>query len=177
MENCFLPRSNQTSSGSYFFRKSHSLKHPNLYFNSLVVEKVKTKKHLGLKLDEKINFKEHLKDKLAIANKGIGMLKKLSNYLPRHSLKTLYKGFMRPHLDYADIIYNKPNNMSICNKIESLQYNAALTIAGDIRESSKEKLYQELGFKYLSLRRWLRKLCLFYKIIVNKSPNYLYNYV
>ena len=48
---------------------------------------------------------------------------------------------MRPHLDYADIIYNKPNNMSVCNKIESLQYNAALPIAGDIRESSKEKLY------------------------------------
>ena len=32
-------------------------------------------------------------------------------------------------------------------------------------------------FEYLSSRRWLRKLCLFYKIVVNKSPNYLYNYV
>ena len=67
--------------------------------------------------------------------------------------------------------------MSICNKIKSLQYNAALAVAGAIRGSSKEKLYQELGFEYLSSRRWLRKLCLFYKIVVNKSPNYLYNYV
>ena len=58
-----------------------------------------------------------------------------------------------------------------------LQYNAALAITGAIWESSKDKLYQKLGFKYLSLRRWLRKLCLFYKIVVNKSPNYLYNYV
>ena len=54
--------------------KSHTLKHPDLYFNSVVVEKVKTQKHLGLKLDEKLYFKEHLKDKFAIVNKGTGML-------------------------------------------------------------------------------------------------------
>ena len=77
-----------------FFRKSHSSQHPDLYFNSLVVEKVKTLKHLGLKLDGKLNFREHWKDKFAVVNKGIGMLKKLSNYLPRHSLVTLYKAFI-----------------------------------------------------------------------------------
>ena len=136
-----------------FSRKPNSLKHPNLYFNSLVVEKVKTQKHLGLKLDERLNFTEHLKGKFAIVNKGIGMLKKLSNYLPRHSLVTLYKAFIWPHLDYADIIYDKPNNMNICYKIESLRYNAALAIAGTIKGSSKEKLYQEFDFEYLSSRR------------------------
>ena len=105
------------------------------------------------------------------------MLKKLSNYLPCHCLVTLYKAFIRPHLDYTDIIYGKPNNMNICNKIESLQYNVALAITSAIRGSSKEKLFQELGVEYLSSRRWLRKLSLFYKIVVNKSPNYLFNYV
>ena len=100
---------------------------------------METQKHLGLKLDEKLHFKEHLKDKFAIANKGIGMLKKLSNYFPRHSLVTIYKALKRPHLDYADIIYDKSNNMNICNRIESLQYNAALAITDAIRGSSKEK--------------------------------------
>ena len=66
--------------------------------------------------------------------------------------------------------------MNICSKIETLRYNAALAITRAIRGSSKEKLCQELGFEYLSSRRWLKKLCLFYKIVVNKSPNYL-NYV
>ena len=120
---------------------------------------MKTQKHLGFKLDEKLNFKEHLRDKFTMVNKGIGMLKKLSNYLPRHSLVTLYKAFIRPNLDYADIIYDEPNNMNICNKIRSLQYNAALAITGTIRGSSKEQLYQERGFEYFSSRRWLRKLC------------------
>ena len=40
-----------------FSWKLHSPKHPDLYFNSLVPEKVKTQKHLGLKLDEKLNFR------------------------------------------------------------------------------------------------------------------------
>ena len=113
-----------------FCGKSHSLKHPGLYFNSLVVEKVKTQKCLGLKLDKRLTVREHLKDKFAIVNKGIGMSKTLSNNLPRHSLIALYKAFMQPHLDYADIIYGKPNNMNICNNIENLQYGAAQAITG-----------------------------------------------
>ena len=91
----FNPDPTKQAQEVIFSRKSHSPKHSDLCFNSLVVEKVKTQKHLGLKLDKKLNFKEHLKDKFAIVNKGIGMLKKLSNYLPRHSLVT----FIEPLYD------------------------------------------------------------------------------
>ena len=104
-----------------------------------MVEKVQTQKHLGLKLGKKLNFKKHLKNIFAKVNMGIGILKKLSGFLPRHSLINLYKSFIRPHLDYADIIYDQPNNLNLCNKIESCQYNAALAITGAIRGSSKEK--------------------------------------
>ena len=42
---------------------------------------------------------------------------------------------MRPHLDYADIIYDQPNNLNLYNKIETCQYNAALAITGAMRDS------------------------------------------
>ena len=148
----FNPDPTKQAQEVIFSRKSHSRKHSDLYFNNLVVEKVKTPKHLGLKLDQKLNFKKHLKDKFAVVNKGIEMLKELSNYLLRHSIVTLYEAFILPHLAYTDIIYDKPNNLNIFNKIESLQYNAALAITGAIRGSSKEKLYQELGFQCLRSR-------------------------
>ena len=51
-------------------------------------------------------------------------------------------------------------------KIESLQYNAALAITGAIKGSSKEKLYQELAFESLKDKRWMRKLCYLYKVIL-----------
>ena len=84
-----------------------------------MVEKVQTQEHLGLKLDKKLSSKEQLKDKFAKVNREIGILKKLRGFLPRHSLITLYKIFIRPHLDYADIIYDQPNNLNLCNKIET----------------------------------------------------------
>ena len=38
-----------------------------------------------------------------------------------------------------------------------------------IRDSFREKLYQELGFEALQQRRWYRKLCCFYKISESQS--------
>ena len=57
--------------------------------------------------------------------------------------------------------------------IESVQYNATLAITGAMRGSSREKLYQELGFESLRDRRWYRKLCFYYKIRHNDCPLYL----
>ena len=61
-------------------------------------------KHLGLKLNERLNFRKYLNNKFTIVNRGIGILKNLSNYLPRHPLITLYKEFTQPHLDYTSQI-------------------------------------------------------------------------
>ena len=61
------------------------------------------KKHLGLFLDEKLNFNHLVNEKLAKATNGINVIRKLSNFLPRHSLVTIYKSFVRPHLDYGDM--------------------------------------------------------------------------
>ena len=37
-------------------------------------------------------------------NKTIGLLRKLQNLLPRTALIKIYKAFVRPHLDYGDIL-------------------------------------------------------------------------
>ena len=82
----------------------------------------------------------------------------------RHvSLLTIYKTFVRPHLDYGDIIYDQPDNSALYDKIESVQYNAALAITGAIMGTSREKLHQELGLQSLRNRKWLRRLCYFHK--------------
>ena len=97
--------------------------------------------------------------------------------LPRSSLLTIYKSFVRIYLDYGDVIYDQPNNSSLSDKIESVQYHAALAITGAIRGISKEKLYQELPLEYLRNRRWLRRMSYLYKIISTRSPPYLYELV
>ena len=72
-------------------------------------------------------------------------------WLQRSSLLTIYKSFVRPYQDYGDIIYDQPNNSSLSDKIENVQYNAVLEITGAIRGTSKEKLYQDLGLNLLGI--------------------------
>ena len=91
-------------------------------------------KHLRIQLNEKLNFSNHIKEKLSKANKGIGVLRKLYNVLPRSSLITIYKSFIRPHLNYGAIIFDQPENEGFCKKTESVQYNAILAITGAIQE-------------------------------------------
>ena len=85
--------------------------------------------------------------------------------------------FVRPHLHYGDILLAQIYNSSFHEKLESVQYNACLALTGAIGGSSKEKIYQELGFESLRVRRWYRKLCLFYKVLNNEHPQYLFNLI
>ena len=57
-------------------------------------------------------------------------------------------------------------------KLESVQYSAALAVTGAWKGTSREKFYNELGCKSLNLRRWSRRLTLFYKTLNNLTPDY-----
>ena len=119
------------------------------------------------------------------------MIRRLYKYLPRKTLLNIYKAQIRPHLDYCDIIYHRPCNDSLSkntycqeiqnpnllfnNKIESVQYNAALAITGCIRGTSKERLYDDIGIESLHDRRTFHRLLYFYKIKNNILPGYLKN--
>ena len=76
-------------------------------------------------------------------NKAIGLLQKLQKILLRLVLITMYKALVRPHLDYADMIYDEAYNQRFHQKLESIQYNVCLALSGAIRGSSREKLYHE----------------------------------
>ena len=73
------------------------------------------------------------------------------------------------------MIYDKPSNTSFPKKIESVQYNAALAIAGAIKGDSREKLFQELGLEYLYQRRWVRRLYFLYKVFSTGQPSHIYD--
>ena len=134
-------------------------------------------KYLGLLLDSKLNFFDHINEKDKKATKGVNVIRKMNLLLPRSSLLTIYKSFVRPHLDYGDVIYDQPNNSRLSDKIETVQYNAALAITGAIRGTSKEKLYQELGLESLKDRGWLRRMSYLHKIISTKLPPYLHQLI
>ena len=104
----------------------------------------------------------------------------MSRYVTHEVLDQMYKLYVRPHLDYGDIIYHKYNpelNLDITKKLEVTQYSAALAVSGALRGTNKYKLYKELGWESLYHRRRYRRLTHFLKVKNSFSPLYLYNLI
>ena len=127
-----------------FSRKKNEETHPSVFYDNIEVSRTDSQKHLGLVLDNKLTFKKHVKDKLNKAYFGVGKIKRLRDILPRDSLVTIYKSFIKTHLDYGDVIYDQPNNDSFSDKIEQLQHKSCLGITEVIQRTSQECLYNEL---------------------------------
>ena len=149
----FNPDSRKQATEVYFSRKQNQDSPLPLNFNDNTVQTVEVHKRLGLSLDKKLDFNIHIDNKINKCSKIIGIMKRLSLSISRDSLLTIYKMFVRPHLDYADIIYDKPGNVNVESKIERIQYNAYLATKSAIQETNRDIIYGELGLESLSARR------------------------
>ena len=129
-------------------RKSKRSTHSPLVFNNNVSQAF-SQKHLGVILDLKLTFEENLNNVTAKVKKAVGFLRKLRNILLSTTLITIYKAFIRPHLDYGDVLYDQTFNNSFNEKMESVQYIECLALTAAMRGTSKEKIYQELGLESL----------------------------
>ena len=58
--------------------------------------------------------------------------------------------------------------------LEQTQYSAALAVTGAWRGSSRQRLYNELGWESLYDRGWHRCLCHFFVVKKQRSPQYLF---
>ena len=146
---------------SYIFKEKK-------YFQRQSGKKSAYQKHLGMFLASKLDFDEHIKG--VFDSKSIGLTRKIRNFLQRSSLLQIYKCFVRPHLDYGEIIYDVK---SFQQKLESIQFNAVSAIIETIRGTSREKIYPELGLESLQDRCWYRKLRIFYRILNSMSLKYI----
>ena len=79
-------------------------------------------------------------------------------------------------LEYGDIVWD---NCSIENRkdIEAVQLEAARIITGATKYSNIEKLYEEIGWETLDMRRKYHKLSLYYKMFYKLTPDYLSNII
>ena len=80
-------------------------------------------------------------------------MKKLSLTLSRKKLLTIYKSFVRPNLDYLQIIYDKLFNESLKNILVAVQFRAALVISGAFEGTSRDRFFKELRLESLAQRR------------------------
>ena len=96
--------------------------------------------------------------------------------MDRKSLQTIYFSFIRPLLEYADVVWDNCAQQQI-NELEKVQIEAGRIVSGTTKLVAIDKLYRELGWLKLSERRKLHKLFLFYKMQNGLAPDYLVDLV
>ena len=157
-------------------RKLNRAIHPSLLIDNNVITEVTNHKHLGLNISNNCRWNSHIdyiKDK---AWKRINVMRKLKRLLNRKSLEVIYISFIRPILEYGDIIWD---NCKLNDKAEldKIQNEAARIVSGTTKLVSISALHSEVGWETLQNRRNNHKLLQFYKMTNGQTPDYLSNLV
>ena len=159
-----------------FSHKHNKPHHPPLSFNNIPVAREQTTTHLGMILDHRLSFRNHVHYAIEKANSGLALMKYLSSFVSRNVLEMTYKLYVRPHLDYGDVIFHD-QLQDMMKNLESVQYKAGLIATGCWPGTNRLRLYNELGWESLADRRIFRRFALYYKIINNETPTYLNNHL
>ena len=99
-------------------------------------------------------------------------MRKLKYKLDRKSLETIYTVFIRPLLEYGDVIWNNCTEYEK-NELDKIQNEAARIATGATKLVSVNALYNEVCWDPLETRRKNHRLTLFYKMMHNLTPLYL----
>ena len=173
--NRWLVKFNPSKSESLIIsRKRNKPVHPELFMSGVGIPSVqvhKVHKHLGIFISNDGSWDYHVNQSLTKAWKRIGIMRRLKLRLDRTSLQTIYFSFIRPILEYADVIWM---NLSQYQKdqIEKVQNEAVRIVTGCSKLVSLTDLNKESGWETLSERKYKHKLIFF--LMVNRlSPSYL----
>ena len=148
--------------------------HPSLIFDDVHLKEVESHKHLGVIFSSNLSWNQHIDEMISKAYARLGQMRKVKFLLDRNCLQKIYFSFIRPALEYADIIWdNLPEYLS--RKIENIQLEAARIVTGGNRMASIAFLYRETGWVLLSKRRENHRLVQFFKMFHCKTPEYLSN--
>ena len=163
---------NETKTKSMLCSRTRVQNKINLFLKNKPVVEVSSHKHLGLTLSNDGSWSNHVDDIYVRAMKRVDCLRGMKYKLDRKYLEKLYFTFIRPILEYANVIWD--NCSQACNeKLERVQHAAARVVTGATQSVSLDLLYRELKWESLSDRRKKHKLVLMYKIQNGLAPSYL----
>lgn len=117
----------------------------------VALEKVSSEKDLGVTFDDNLKFGIHITEKVNKANRILGLIRRAFLFLDEESLVILYKAMVRPHLEYAQMVWS-PHLLQYVDQIERVQRRATKLIPGFRDFTYKERL-EKLKLPSLAYRR------------------------
>ena len=87
------------------------------------MEHVFEEKDLGVTIDSQLTFEEHIAAKVRVANAMVGLIRRSFSYLSCYLFRKLYLALVRPHLEYAQVVWS-PHSKKLINMLENVQIRA-----------------------------------------------------
>ena len=76
-----------------------------IVFDNEVLNYVSNVKYLGVFLDDRLKFKEHIRYVGSKVSKAVGILNRLKSQLPFFTMRTLYHTLVHPYFNYCNLIW------------------------------------------------------------------------
>jgi hypothetical protein len=155
-------------------KKRDNIAHPPIYLNGVEIKAVKSHKHLGITLKDDLKWDKHVEEMANKAKKRLAVMKALKFKLDRKSLETMYTAFVRPLLEYGDILWDiAQENDHLLDELDTIQNNAGRIVCGATARCTTASLNSELQWKALGTRRREHRLAMFFKMKNNMAPRYM----
>ena len=152
--------------------KSGNVVIPCPVMDGVQIERVSSHRHLGVILNDKCTWSDHIEMLISKISSRIGVMRYLKKRLDRRSLRTIYIMYIRSKLDYADIIWDNCHE-NLASRLETIQNDCARIITGLPKPCPIRKLLDESRLEPLWKRRENRRMVLIYKMLRGLSPRYL----
>ena len=131
---------------------------------------------LGVELDGKLNWDNHIDSICQKVSAGIGIMRRIKPYVPRKTLQDIYNGLVMPYFDYCSPLWDTCSKW-LQDKLQKYQNRAARAISGASYETRSIDVLESLGWETLEKRRLRNKAVLMYKILNDHSAPNLKNTV
>ena len=96
--------------------------------NGTILTPIKSTKFLGVILDDKLTWKEHVEQLKVKLKRSLGMIHRGKNLLNCHGLKMLYYAQFYSHLSYCIVIWGSMITFEKNKKLKTMQNNCGKTI-------------------------------------------------
>ena len=103
----------------------------------IILTENEVEKDLGVNIDSKLKFREHVAQVTAKANQRVGIIRRSFDHLSEKTFLQLYKAQVRPILEYGHSIW-QPYLKTLCQDLEDVQRRAT-----GLLSSLKLKTYPE----------------------------------
>ena len=120
---------------------------------------------LGVTLDKKLCFKEHLSGQLRKAYVKASALRRIRRFIPLGVMITLYKTFTGPRFKYCSPLLVRLGKVK-CNRLEDANYYILRSLLGHAKSLPYDQLLTITDMSNLGQRRISQSLVLYYCINV-----------